>query len=251
MLGSVFDGSSGMKFWLRLIFAVAATAVLAACPLRPPRPSPPAPAAPTVPVTPAITQPVSGKLYRVVPAESEVRLLVYRSGNLAKLGHNHVITSHDLNGTIVIPDDPTQAHFEIVMPVALLAVDAADQRAQEGADFATQVSDSAREGTHKNMMKPEVLDGEHYPTVTVTAVGIVRADDDYEVSFQVDLRGAQHILTAPVHLVIGAQELTATGELSFKQSDLGITPFTALGGAIAVKDEMRVKFDIHAALSER
>jgi polyisoprenoid-binding protein YceI len=241
-----------MKFCVRLILALLTAAVLAGCPTPPPRPSPPPPPpAVEAPAAPAVAAPVSGKLYRVVPAESEVRLLVYRSGSLAKLGHNHVITSHDLSGTIVIPDDPTQAHFEIVMPVAPLTVDAADQRAQEGADFATQVNDSAREGTHKNMMKPEVLDSERYPAVTVTSVGIVRAGDVYEVSFQVDLRGAQHILTAPVHLVIGAEELTATGELSFKQSDLGITPFTALGGAIAVKDEMRVKFDIHAAFSER
>jgi len=40
--------------------------------------------------------------------------------------------------------------------------------------------------------------------------------------------------------------LTATGEFSFKQSDLGLTPFTALMGALAVQDEMRVKFRIRA-----
>jgi polyisoprenoid-binding protein YceI len=217
--------------------------VLAACPAPPSRPGP---VTPSVERAPAVPPPVAGQSYRVLPAESEVRLLVYRAGPLAKAGHNHVITSHNLIGTIVLPDDPTQAHFEIVMPVAVLAVDEPDMRAQEGADFAADVSESARDGTRKNMLKPEVLDGERFPGVTMTSRSIVRSGDDYDVTFAVDLRGAQHVLRAPVHATVDGGRLTATGEFSFKQSDLGLTPFTALMGALAVQDEMRVKFRIRA-----
>jgi hypothetical protein len=233
-----------VKFWLYAM-AMTITALLASCQVPPPKPGPPAPA-PATPAAPAI----SGRLYRVVQSESEVRVLVYRGGSLAKLGHNHVIASHDLGGTVVVPEDRTQTEFEIVMPTAPLAVDEPDKRAEEGVDFSTQVNDSAREGTHRNMMRPEVLDGDHYPVVTVRSRSITRAGDDYDVGFEVELRGLRHELHAPVHVVFDDRQLTATGELSFKQSDLGITPFSAALGALAIKDEVRLKFDIRAALSD-
>jgi len=240
-----------MKFWRRANAArrTAALALgmtmlaLAGCPAPPPRPAPSAAPVQTVPPAPA---PVAGRSFRVLPAESEVRLLVYRTGALARLGHNHVITSHDLSGTIVLPDDPTRAYFAIVMPVARLAVDEPGPRAEEGADFSAEVSDDARAGTRANMLKPEVLDGDRFPAITVTSASIARAGDAYDVAFAVDLRGAQHVLRVPVRLTVEADRLTATGELSFRQSELGLTPFTALMGALAVQDEMRVKFRIRA-----
>ena len=41
--------------------------------------------------------------------------------------------------------------------------------------------------------------------------------------------------------------LTATGEFSVKQSDLGLKPFSVLGGALQVQDQMKVKFSVVAA----
>jgi hypothetical protein len=237
-----------MKFWPRPLVVMGITAAvavsLASCRAPQPRPAPPAPpiAAPTVPTAP-------GRSFHVVPAESEVRILVYRAGTLAKLGHNHVITSHDLKGLITLPEDPTQASFEIVMPVATLAIDEPGKRTEEGADFSAPVSDTARDGTRRNMMKPEVLDGEHYPAVTVRSGKITRAGDDFEVLFEVELRGERHELKAPVHFALEADRLAARGELTFRQTDLGLTPFTAALGALAIEDEVRLKFDIHAALS--
>ena len=237
-----------MKFWPRSLVVMGITAALAAslasCRAPLPRPAPTAPpiAAPTVPAAP-------GRSFHVVSAESEVRILVYRAGTLARLGHNHVITSHGLKGLITLPEDPTQASFEIVMPVATLAIDEPEKRTEEGADFSAPVSDTAREGTRRNMMKPEVLDAESYPAVTVRSEKIARAGDDFEVLFEVELRGERHELKAPVHLALEADRLAARGELSFRQTDLGLTPFTAALGALAIEDEVRLKFDIRAAVS--
>jgi hypothetical protein len=230
---------------LRTILPAALAFALAGCPAPPTRPA--ATGAPAS--TPATASQAPGKLYRVVTEASEVRILVYRSGTLAKLGHNHLITSHNLIGSVTLPEDPADAHFEIMMPVLSLAVDEPDKRAEEGADFATPVSDAARAGTHKNMMRPEVLDGDQFPAVAVRSTGITRAGDDYEVSFQVDLKGATHELKAPVHLALEGQGLTATGEFTFKQTDLGLTPFSAALGALAVQDQLEVKFKIRAELS--
>ena len=250
------------KFCLRAapwrVAAIIITALLASCHVSPAKPGPAAPPVESqVPPAPGPVQPgsaapaVAGRVFHVLPGESEVRMLVYRGGSFAQFGHNHVITSHDLGGTVTLPEDPTQAQFEILMPVAPLTVDDPDQRAQEGADFASQVNDGAREGTRRNMLKPQVLDGDRYPLVTVHSKSITRAGEDYDVVFEVELRGLKHALAAPVHVAIDGGRLAATGELTFNQSDLGITPFTAGMGALAVKDEVRLKFDIHATVSER
>src|SRR6266850_3026302 len=193
-----------MKFcWQRYVLTgatIVLTALIASCRTSPPKPepvTPPVPAAPTpaVPVGP-------GRVFRVVTADSEVRILVYRSGKLAKLGHNHVIRSHDLSGVVTLPEDPTQARFEIRMPVAALAIDEPESRAGEGPDFATPVGGDARLGTHRNMLKPEVLDGDHFPAVTVRSetINAGSTDKDFDVTFAVELRGQTHELTAPVHV---------------------------------------------------
>ena len=49
-------------------------------------------------------------------------------------------------------------------------------------------------------------------------------------------------MSVPVTYSMSNGELTASGELPLKQTDLGLTPFTAMLGALAVQDEMRVKF---------
>jgi hypothetical protein len=238
-----------MKFALhvasRLILPTALAFGLAGCPAPSTRPE----AASAPAATPETAPQAPGKLYRVIAEESEVRILVHRAGTLAKLGHNHVITSHNLIGSVTLPENPTDAHFEIMMPVVPLSVDEPDKRAEEGVEFSAPVSDAAREGTHKNMMKPEVLDGDQFPAISIRSTGIERAGDDFQVSFQVDLKGATHVLKAPVHLALEGEALTATGEFTFNQTDVGMTPFTAALGALAVQDELRVKFKIRATLS--
>lgn len=225
------------------------TVLLASCGTPPPKPEPAAPPVPGAP-TPAIPL-GAGRVFRVVTADSEVRILVYRTGRLAKLGHNHVIRSHDLSGIVTLPEDPTQARFEIRMPVAPLAIDEPESRAGEGPDFATPVGGDARLGTHRNMMKPEVLDGDRFPAVTVRSKTIRSGgtENDFDVTFEVELRGQTHEVTAPVHVEVQGDALGARGEMTLKQTDLGITPLTAAMGALAVKDEITIKFDIHAALS--
>ncbi|HZF14852.1 MAG TPA: YceI family protein [Steroidobacteraceae bacterium] len=242
-----------MKFSLKPLIvtgtSVAFAALLAGCQTVKPEPGPavPPPAAPVEQPAPSI----EGRAFQVLTAESEVRILVYRGGSLSKLGHNHVITSHDLSGTITLPEDPTQAQFEVVMPVAPLTVDEPEKRAEEGADFTAPVNDNAREGTRRNMLKPEVLDGDHFAAVTLRSASIARAGEDYDVTFGVVLRGERYELQAPVHVEVQGDRLRARGEMQVKQTELGIMPFTAAMGALAIRDEIRIKFDIHAALSGR
>ena len=76
-----------------------------------------------------------GKLYRVDGSRSELRILVYRAGPLARLGHNHVMVNRSLSGTVNLADAPDASEFRLIVPVAGFVVDDAQARHEEGSDF--------------------------------------------------------------------------------------------------------------------
>ena len=45
---------------------------------------------------------------------------------------------------------------------------------------------------------------------------------------------------------MGAEQLSVAGRLSFEQTDFGITPYSLLGGAIAVRNALDLRFRIVA-----
>ena len=75
---------------------------LAACGAQ--RPRLPAPQIPSQPA--AIAQPIPAPgAYRIDSSKSELRVLVYRAGPLASLGHNHVMVNRAVEGAVVL-DQP-------------------------------------------------------------------------------------------------------------------------------------------------
>ena len=236
--------SNGCKIrGLAVLFLVCA---LTACPTRPP-----APAARVGAPAPPPAVPRTGKPYDVIAADSLLTVLVYRGGALASAGHNHVIASHALEGTIYVPSEPLATSFEVRVPVAALTVDEPQLRAKESAaDFPPDVSQSAREGTRHNLLSAAVLDGADYPDVVLRSAGFAAAPPPQPGTLtaliEAGVRGEWHTLRVALSYQLRGDELTVTGELPLRQSELGLTPFSALMGALAVEDEMRVRFRIVA-----
>jgi polyisoprenoid-binding protein YceI len=220
--------------------------LLGGCPAHPSRPG--APAQQAVPA-PAQRAPAHlGRPYDVVASESLLTIQVYRGGPLAKAGHNHVIASHDLAGTIYIPADPMRTTFEIRLPVASLSVDEAALRAQAGQDFQAVVPDSAREGTRGNMLGQALLNAQLFPEIVLRSQDIASggAQGDLKVHVEAEVRQAPHAILVPVHYDMQPTQVTISGEMPLRQTDLGLTPFSAMLGALQVEDEMRVRFRIVA-----
>ena len=182
----------------------------------------------------------------MVPEDSLLTILVFRGGALAKAGHNHVIASHSLTGTAWVPEDGSLAYFEIHAPVDDFTIDEPALRALEGKEFAAEVPDSAREGTKKNMLSESVLDGAHYPEVVLTSGTLEPGPEALLAQISVSIRGHTRTIAVPIRYEIKDNELSAQGQLALKQSDLGLAPFSLLGGALRVEDEMTVKFSVVA-----
>jgi len=160
------------------------------------------------------------------------------------------VASHDLTGTVYIPEDLTHASFELHVPVEKLTVDEAELRAQAGPDFPAEVPDSAKEGTRRNMLSEALLDAGHYPEIVLKSEHVdVAAPNDLLAQVQITIKDRTHSITVPLHYELTADSLTASGELSLKHSELGLTPFSVMMGAIQVQDEMKIRFRIHCTPS--
>jgi hypothetical protein len=192
--------------------------------------------------------PAGARILEIDPDRSVVTMLVRRSGPLARLGHNHVITSAQESGRAWLGPDPSESGFEIRLPVSAFVVDDPAARLAAGAEFPGELPAEAREGTYRNMLRAEVLDGEAHPAVVVRAGRISGTWQQPVVVARITLRGTTREIEVPVELQIDTQSMLAKGALRIRQSDFGITPFSVGGGAIQVADEVDVRFEIYSAL---
>lgn len=233
-----------MQASLRLISLAGLAVLLSACP-RPVRP-PEAPSG-VPPQAPADTR--GAQLYDVNPGASEVDILVFRGGTLGRLGHNHVVTAKRLHGRVWIHPEFTRSGFELAFAVDDFVVDDPEARRAAGSEFPPDVPESDKEGTRRNMLKPEVLDAQRYPEVKVNSVRVSGTRAAPQITAQITIKSATRQVQVPAQVALAAGRLNATGEFEILQSDFGIEPFTAALGALAVQDRLRIRFRIVAERS--
>jgi hypothetical protein len=244
--------------WKLLVGVVVSLIVLSACPSPPRVPTAAAPGTVSPAPQPA---PHVGVPYDIAGDASLLTVLVYRGGALASAGHNHVIASHDLSGTVYVAHDPLQSSFEVHIPVATLTVDEKELRARElSPDFPPDVPESARQGTRRNMLGDALLDGAHHPEIVLRALELTAAGapggkdapatgavtNSLLARVAVEVRGVERAVEVPVSYHLTGDALEITAQFPLRQSDLGLTPFTAMLGALAVQNEMRVSLRLVA-----
>jgi len=203
------------------------------------------------PVTRLVPSPLVGRPFDVIAAESQLIVLVYRAGALAALGHNHVIACRCLAGTIYVPRDPTRASLDLRFAVGQLTVDdPALRTAEQSPDFPPDVTPAARQGTRHNMLSAALLNAARYPDITLRSAGLrpARAGKSADMVAQVLVRigDGWHSVAVPLRYRIRGDEIVVTGEFPLKQTDLGLTPFSALGGGLQVRDDMNIRLRLVA-----
>jgi hypothetical protein len=252
--------------------AAALALLLAACgvpPARPPAPHPSSPSRAPVPVSPPAQRAAP---YRIDSSHSELRLLVYRAGVMAALGHDHVIINRALEGWVSPAGAAAGAAFFLSIPTSGFVVDDAAARAQEGADFSEEVGDDAKAGTLHNMLGPAVLDAQGHAAITVQSISITPASGaaaaggtqvpaaqgqalpangqvppaSMQATMRISVAGHGSSLVIPFTVDSSAGRLHVQAAFTLQQTVLGLTPFTALLGALRVEDQLRVKLDLVA-----
>ena len=185
-------------------------------------------------------------VYQVDAESSDIRILIHRAGALSWLGHSHVISVGQLDGTIYVHPDFAQSRFELVIPVQGLVVDNPLLRREEGDEFSSELSEHDVARTRSNMLGKRVLNAEQYPIVKLTGTGNWGDGAEFILKLSIELLGNAVDLQAPATLLLDGDVLQVTGTLRLSHSDLGMRPFTAMLGALRVGDEIDFKYHIRA-----
>ncbi len=160
--------------------------------------------------------------------QSKMTVYVSKQGLFSFLADNHVIEVPIARGSY----DAEHRSVEVV-------VDATKMRVLD-----PRLAADKRATVQSNMLGPQVLDTAKYPTITFQSTSI-QGDPNgtWSVTGNLQLHGQTHPTTFQVKND-GAGHFTGTAMV--RQTAYGITPIKIAGGAVSVKDDVRVEFDIAA-----
>ena len=177
-------------------------------------------------------------VFEVDPASSRVVIEVRRGGALAHLGHDHVVASHDVQGYVA----PGEGRADLYIRLDRLVVDERELRAE--AQFDTQPSAEAIAGTRTNMLGKLGADTHPWALVAVRDVAIDATGS--RMNATITLNGITRALQLAPQIVVTAEEASVNGRVTLEQTNFGIAPFSILGGALQVQDQVAVRFRIRA-----
>jgi polyisoprenoid-binding protein YceI len=159
---------------------------------------------------------------------SKMTVRVFKSGAFSAFGHDHEVTAPIASGTV----DATARRVELKVRAASLRV--ADAKA----------SDKDREQIQKTMLGPEVLGVDQHPEIEFRSTS---AESSGGGAWTVQGNLTLHGRTAPVSVEVRENGGGYTGSARLKQSAFSIQPVKIAGGAVKVKDEVQIEFDIRLA----
>lgn len=219
------------KWTFRSAFLAAALAI-SACGTQPPAP------AASQPATAAAPAPHGNpSAHRIAAGDSLITITVRRGGPLARMGHDHVVAARQIEGFVDMEQGRTELRFRLDQ----LTVDEAVLRKEAGLE--TQPSADAIDGTRRNMFS-KVLRADSYPWVLVKAA--FEGNSRNMLRAEITLHGVTREYKVPLQLREDGATVLASGTFTVRQTDFGITPFAVFGGALAVKDELELRFAISA-----
>ena len=180
---------------------------------------------------------------------SELRLLVYRAGTLAGLGHNHVMVSRALAGRVQIGADVPASSFSLKLRADSFVIDDAQSRQEEGSDFPGDIAEDAKAGTRRNMLSSAVLNADEFPDITVKSAALTGTLGDLNADLEISAAGHTSRLSVPLSVQGDAHHFTAVGSTELRQTALGLVPYSLLHGALQVQDAMQLKFKIAVSMN--
>lgn len=222
--------------------------LLVSCAAPPPAPPVPEGAPPGFPADRYGTD-GDASVYEIDPGASLAAVYVYRAGALSRIGHDHVVAARDIEGFVRLQERSggrIDVEADLYAALGDLTVDEPELRVEAGFDSRPSAEDI--EGTRGNMLQS--LDAGNFPFVAIAvSARLPRLPDDptdVDAEVRVRLHGVTRSYPVPVTVRVARDRLYAAGEFSIEQSDFRIRPFSVFGGALRVRDQLDIRFDIAA-----
>jgi polyisoprenoid-binding protein YceI len=189
-----------------------------------------------------VTAEASTVRYIIESKGSTLTVRAFAAGLLSALGHSPTIAAPDLEGEILLnPDAVERSSLRMVVRAPSLTV-------------TDDVSENDREEINRKMQQ-EVLEPDSFPDIVYECSRVSTSktgEGQYWLALngELTLHGVKRAQPVSAHVSVEGNTLRAMGDFAIRQSDYAIRPVSALGGAVKLKDELKVSFKISARRQE-
>jgi polyisoprenoid-binding protein YceI len=176
--------------------------------------------------------------YTIDLTSSRFTVRAFATGLLSGLGHNPVIGIRDFSGEVSFaPDNLSSSSLGMTVQARSFEVQ-------------NDVSEKDRREITR-IMNDEVLGIERFPEIAFESrqvSGMQLGESLYvlKIDGELFLHGVTRQQSISAHVVPADDKLRTYGEFSIKQSDFKIRLVSVAAGALKVKDELKLAFDITA-----
>jgi polyisoprenoid-binding protein YceI len=176
--------------------------------------------------------------YTIDPTSSRFTIRAFAAGLLSGFGHNPVIAIRDFSGEVnLAPDNLAGSSVGITINASSFEVQ-------------NDVSEKDRREITRTMNE-QVLEVGRFPEIAFESrqvSGMRLGESLYVLKIEGDLflHGVTRPQSVSANVAPAEDKLRAYGEFSIKQSDFRIKVVAVAGGALKVKDELKLAFDIIA-----
>lgn len=168
--------------------------------------------------------------YNLGPSDGTVRVKTGRQGMASKVGHDLTLEAGNWKATVTVDGDPARSEVTATIEPRSLEVTAATGGAKP-------VSDKDKKDIKKNISG--LLGNE---SITFTSTSVEPKDDSrLKVAGALSIAGQSRPVILDLTVTPGGR---LTGSLTVVQTQFGIKPFSAMMGALKVKDEVEVNLDV-------
>jgi polyisoprenoid-binding protein YceI len=178
--------------------------------------------------------------FAIDAANSRVAIEVGRSGMFGFAGHDHEVLAPAVTGRVTfVPDDWSRSSVALEFDASALKVTG---KGDPPADVPK---------VQAVMLGDQVLDVNRFHTVAfrsrrVRATPRTPTSADLVIDGDLTLHGTTRPMTIRAIGTLAPDGVTGRGAFTIKQTEFAMTPVTAGGGTVRVKDEVRVAFDLRA-----
>jgi polyisoprenoid-binding protein YceI len=173
--------------------------------------------------------------YTIGPADGTLLIKTAREGAAARMGHDLTLEATRWSATVVVDaDDPTRSSVSA-------AVDAASLEVRDARGGAIALTDKQRVEIGTNI-RDKVLHTSRHPEISFLSTLIAGDATAATVTGDLTVAGS----TRPVQLRFTAHSHAdrVTGTATVVQTDHGIKPYSAMLGALKVKDAVEIEVDV-------
>lgn len=182
-------------------------------------------------------------VYLLDTADSHIDIIARRDGPMARFGHDHVITVQAAQGYLQLDEPIDDSRADLRFDTRLMLVDDAEKRSVYGLDTDPDEEDVA--ATRRNMLD-KVLKANQWPDIVLSLSDFRAEEGGYSASLNIRAGGGSHDSRQFFRLSRSGRDLIISGQTEILQSELGLEPFSILGGGLRVADALDIHFRLRA-----